>query len=343
MVELWLPQRDALQTLSNAYQDNVPGAQIVQLPTGCGKSSVIALSPRWLGYAASQHHCTILVVVPTLNLIHQTARAILETYNRHPNPESSSSYEEVALVTEIQSFDHLMENLPNPADLPSTIARSMHAHHQINQSSSGSEEDDDELEEVSITYYHFLVCNIHKLHHAGSHPSRAAAWMQLAERLHIVAIDEAHHIPAKMWHRCLSNPLRLGRAGIKRILVTATLFRSDGVPMQGAICYQYLYRDAIQSGLIKHPVMHLSNIPLRDRRDIEILKRVQCLLFTSTGERRYGQAIGYAKDICDAHRIVRLARKYTQLRALMWHSAMPAVMQALVRNRFEHPDQGLHD
>ena len=60
---LWTPQREALEALSNVYRgrEEWKQPQIVQLPTGCGKSTVNALLPRYL---MPHRHCTILVIVP---------------------------------------------------------------------------------------------------------------------------------------------------------------------------------------------------------------------------------------------------------------------------------------
>src|SRR3989338_9101317 len=92
---LWSPQREALEALSVVYRGGEEiqwkQPQIVQIPTGCGKSTVIALLPRYL---VPERHCTVLVIVPTLILVEQALSAIKRTYELHPRDPHSQVQEE---------------------------------------------------------------------------------------------------------------------------------------------------------------------------------------------------------------------------------------------------------
>src|SRR3989338_4080046 len=55
-------------------------------------------------------------------------------------------------------------------------------------------------------------------------------WEKIARCIDLVAIDEAHHMPAATWQAFLSDhPHRIKR----QLLFTATPFRTDKQPLQG--------------------------------------------------------------------------------------------------------------
>src|SRR3989338_5332673 len=155
----WEPQIEALHSLSERYAINngrIP-PQIIQIPTGCGKTTVIAFLPRCI--PASK--CTVLVVVPTLPLVEQTAISIRRAFNRHP------SMGERVIVESIQSFD-LLVLLTAEAD--------------------------------SDIDHRFCVVNIHKLHLKNKDDGNdEEKWPSISQSVDLIAIDEAHHVPATMW------------------------------------------------------------------------------------------------------------------------------------------------
>src|SRR3989338_4265855 len=304
---LWTPQREALEALSDVYRgrEEWKQPQIVQLPTGCGKSTVNALLPRYL---MPHRHCTILVIVPTLLLVEQTISAIKRAYERHPRVQ------EDIYCKSISSLEDLEECID---------AISLEG----NNTPVGEEQ----------VKYRFLVCNVHKLHQRNGVGSSSdfSLWQKIKDWIDLVAVDEAHHMAASMWKNFLFHPNALVGRMKRQVLLTATPFRTDKIPLSGEMCYRYAYRRGIEAGLIKHPIIHLCKLSnsmeaksLRDLRDIHLLQRTQSLLAT-------GQAIGYAQDIANAKRIRNLARLHTSLNVEVWHSNMSEEKQLAVRSRFE--------
>ena len=313
---LWEPQKQALQRLSETFQSNNEDhfpPQIIQIPTGCGKSTVMALSPRYI-FPHSNDPWVILVVVPNLTLVDQTYNSIFHAYQRHPLlDEEEIEREEVNVhrITSREDLQHQLDLLDQPLN---------HKH------------------------YHFFVCNIHKLHEKGFSQATQAQWQRLSTMIDLILIDEGHHIPARMWKTFLFHPQRLGNQIKKQIVLTATPFRTDRLPLMGELCYRYPYRTAVTSGLIKHPVLHvLSSSPScsTQRREIQLFKRTERLLRLSNQDQPFpkNQAIGFARNIQHAQRLVRLAHQYTSLRTAVWHCKMSNENQVAVRTNFEqrHP------
>src|SRR3989338_3138031 len=142
MTALWLPQTQALNALETAYQNAAiqpPQPQIIQIPTGCGKSTVIGLLPRYICSPSElmEKEIVIFVVVPNLQLVEQTVRAIEQCYIRHPNPTGIT---EMVSVKAVHSFEHLVQLI---GEREASIS-------------------------VPISY-HFWVINIHKLHKRYAH------------------------------------------------------------------------------------------------------------------------------------------------------------------------------
>src|SRR3989338_10858699 len=102
---LWSPQQEALEALSVVYRGEEEEEtqwkqpQIVQIPTGCGKSTVIALLPRYL---IPERHCTVLVIVPTLLLVEQTISAIQRAYERHPRAQEDIECISIASLEDLE-------------------------------------------------------------------------------------------------------------------------------------------------------------------------------------------------------------------------------------------------
>src|SRR3989338_2211141 len=293
----WEPQIEALHSLSERYANNngrIP-PQIIQIPTGCGKTTVIAFLPRCIPALK----CNVLVVVPTVPLVEQTVISIRQAFKRH------QSMNERVIVESVQSFDHLI--LLATADPDSDIDHC------------------------------FWVVNIHKLHLKQNDDNDQEKWSRIARSVDVVAIDEAHHVPATMWKSFLQRV----KSTPKKVLFTATPFRSDQKPLRGQLCYRYEYFRAISTGLIKNPVIHLlqsNQARSNERRDVELLRKTESLI---KREGRKTQAIGYAKNIIDAQRIVGLARVCTSLRVGIWHCRMSKQSQQEVRTQFEREEPSL--
>src|SRR3989338_1940065 len=293
----WEPQIEALHSLSERYAINngrIP-PQIIQIPTGCGKTPVIAFLPRCIPALK----CNVLVVVPTVPLVEQTVISIRQAFKRH------SIMGEKVTVEPVQSFDHLVV-LTN-ADADSDIDHC------------------------------FWVVNIHKLHLKQNDDNDQEKLSSIARSVDVVAIDEAHHVPATMWKSFLQRVKSIP----KKVLFTATPFRTDQKPLRGQLCYRYEYFRAISTGLIKNPVIHLlqsNQARSNERRDVELLRKTESLI---KREGRKTQAIGYAKNIIDAQRIVGLARVCTSLRVGIWHCRMSKQSQQEVRTQFEREEPSL--
>src|SRR3989338_1811904 len=285
MNQLRQPQREALDALSKTSSPNIP--QIVVIPTGVGKTTIIAL----LSTIFETDQKIVLVIVPTLALIEQTSKSIQETCNR------CAIHMHIECVESVQHLSTLIE------------------------SSSSS----------SSSYQTYWVTNIHKLHHLNDISKE-----RLSSVLSIIAVDEAHHLPASMWKTLLVDDERL--KSVRQVLFTATPFRTDGQHLYGTLCYQYSMRQAIIEGYIKHPVLHLHHSSRKEGEeqiDIELLHRTQQLL-SQFG----GQALGCAKNINHVHQLAQLARIHTpNLRVSIWHSQMNANDRQRVRNQFENESE----
>src|SRR3989338_366186 len=183
MNQLRQPQREALDALSKTSSD-IP--QIVVIPTGVGKTTVIALLPTI--FVTDQK--IVLVIVPTHALIEQTSKSIQETCNR------CAVHIHIECVESVQHLSTLIE------------------------SSSPS------------NYQTYWITNIHKLHHLSEIYRE-----RLSSVLSIIAVDEAHHLPASMWKTLLVDDERL--KSVRKVLFTATPFRTDGQHLYGTLCYQY--------------------------------------------------------------------------------------------------------
>src|SRR3989338_2214903 len=282
MNQLRQPQREALDALSKT-SSNIP--QIVVIPTGVGKTTVIALLPTI--FVTDQK--IVLVIVPTLALIEQTSKSIQETCNR------CAIHIHIECVESVQHLSTLIES-SSPSD-----------------------------------YQTYWITNIHKLHHLSDISKE-----RLSSVLSIIAVDEAHHLPASMWKRLLVDGERL--KSVRQVLFTATPFRTDGQHLYGTVCYQYSMRQAIVEGYIKHPILHLHHSSRKEgaeQIDIELLRRTQQLL-----SQYGGQALGCAKNINHVHQLAQLARIHTpNLRVSIWHSQMDASDQQRVRDQFENESE----
>src|SRR3990167_7372427 len=275
---LWEPQREALAQLRQYFaaypQQQHPSLhrqpQTVQMPTGCGKTSVIALLPE----IQRQSRAT-LVLVSSCALVEQIVNSIRATYQRLSLPTPS-------LSTGLAPFLSTTLTL-----LPT-----------------------------------FFVINVHKF---GAWKADDARWQSFCARISLVAVDEAHHAPAFLWHRLLS---KLSRC--PQILFTATPYRSDEKRMPGELLYQYTLRRAIQARLVKHPILHLLISPANS--DQLLLERTaQQLRLSPNGQ----QAIGFAATIEHAYQLAEMARSIEGLQVEVWHSEMSDEEQAQARRRFE--------
>src|SRR3989338_2344297 len=281
MNKLRQPQREASDALSKTSSD-IP--QIVVIPTGVGKTTVIAL----LSTIFETDRKIVLVIVPTLALIEQTSKSIQETCSR------CAIHIHIECVESVQHLSTLIESSPS-------------------------------------NYQTYWITNIHKLHHLSE-----ISKQRLSSVLSIIAVDEAHHLPASMWKTLLIDDERL--KSVRQVLFTATPFRTDGQHLYGTLCYQYTMRQAIIEGYIKHPVLHLHHSSRKEGEeqiDIELLRRTQQLL-----SQYGGQALGCAKNINHVHQLAQLARIHTpNLRVSIWHSQMNAIDRQRVRNRFENESE----
>src|SRR3989338_9762971 len=282
MNQLRQPQREALDALSKT-SSNIP--QIVVIPTGVGKTTIIALLPTIFVTGRK----IVLVIVPALTLIEQTSKSIQETCNR------CAINMHIECVESVQHLSTLIES-SFPSD-----------------------------------YQTYWITNIHKLHHLSD-----VSKERLSSVLSIIAVDEAHHLPASMWKTLLVDGGRL--KSVRQVLFTATPFRTDGQHLYGTLCYQYSMRQAIIEGYIKHPVLHLHHSSRKEgaeQIDIELLHRTQQLL-----SQYGGQALGCAKNINHVHQLAQLANIHTpNLRVSIWHSQMNPNDQQIVRNQFERSEE----
>src|SRR3990167_5529879 len=271
---LWEPQREALVQLRQYFAAHHQQPQTIQMPTGCGKTLVIALLPEIR--RRQQQDGATLVLVSSCASVEQIANSIRATYQRLSLPTPS-------LSTDLALFLSTAITL-----LPT-----------------------------------FFVINVHKF--GAWKADDDARWQSFCGRISLVAVDEAHHAPAFLWHRLLSKFSRC-----PQILFTATPYRSDGKRMPGELLYQYTLRRAIQARLVKHPILHLLVSPANS--DQLLLERTaQQLRLSPNGQ----QAIGFAATIEHSYQLAEMARSIEGLQVEVWHSEMSDEEQAQARRRFE--------
>ena len=196
------PQRHGWLRIRNYFsndqsESNAPA--LVIIPTGCGKTGLMAITP--FGVARGR----VLVVTPGVVV----NEGVLESLD----PSSPDNF-------------WLKHNvLFNGYDLPAVVRfRS-------------------DLPDSPLHMADMVVANIQQTmsRNRGSLVNRVAP-----DFFDTIIVDEGHHAPAESWRylfRYFSEA--------KKVLVTGTPFRGDGVSICGNVAYEYTLGQAMRAGLVK--------------------------------------------------------------------------------------------
>jgi len=200
--ELLEPQRHGWLRIRNYFssdqsESNAPA--LVIIPTGCGKTGLMAITP--FGVARGR----VLVVTPGVVV----NEGVLESLD-------SSSPDNFWLKYNV---------LFNGYDLPAVVRfRS-------------------DLPDSPLHMADMVVANIQQTmsRNRGSLVNRVAP-----DFFDMIIVDEGHHAPAESWRYLFQY-----FSEAKKVLVTGTPFRGDGISIYGNVAYEYTLGQAMRAGLVK--------------------------------------------------------------------------------------------
>ena len=247
-------QYDALRNLMTWFSDSERKDQtaVVQMPTGSGKTGIIACLPYAFGSAVAKKKISLDLKKPML--IIAPGRVILDQLERNLKSSSQSEcfLKEKEIIKSCDADDALY-----------TV--------QLVQSSF-------ELGELNYTKNgNIIISNAQKF---NPHP-KPTTWRDLPDNMFsVVMVDEAHHLPSKQWEQIIR---KFRQSSTKIIFFTATPDRADGqqITTDGALerfgfTYSLTREKAIEEGYIRE--IEYKSIPLArptkyESADIE--KRIQ--------------------------------------------------------------------
>ena len=236
--KLFAIQYEALRKLMNWFSDVERKNQtaVVQMPTGSGKTGIIACLPYVFGSAVAKKKISLNLKKPML--IIAPGKVILDQLEK--NLKSSSSCEcflkEREIITRSDADDALYSV-------------------QLVQSSL-------DLGELQYTKNgNIIISNAQKF---NPHP-KPTTWRDLPDDMFsVVMVDEAHHLPSRQWEQIIR---KFRQPSTKIIFFTATPDRADGqqITTDGALerfgpTYSLSREKAIEEGYIRE--VEFKPIPL---------------------------------------------------------------------------------
>ena len=248
--KLFAIQCEALKKLTNWFSDIERKDQtaVVQMPTGSGKTGIIACLPYVFGSAVSKKKISLNLKKPMLVIA--PGKVILDQLEK--NLKSSSSCEcflkEREIITRSDADDALysVQLVQSSLDLG-----------ELQYSKNGN----------------IIVSNAQKF---NPHP-KPVTWRDLQDDMFsVVMVDEAHHLPSRQWEQIIE---KFRQPSTKIIFFTATPNRADGrqITTDGALerfgpTYRLTREKAIEEGYIRE--VEFNPIPLErptkyDPADIE--------------------------------------------------------------------------
>ena len=221
-------QYEALSNLMEWFSDDKTRDQtaVVQMPTGSGKTGIIACLPYTFGNMVKKGKISLDLKKPML--IIAPGKVILEQLEE--NLKRSSHTECFLMKRDI---------------IKSTDAEDAYYSVELVQSSY-------QLSKLAHTKSNIILSNAQKF---NPHP-QPTTWRDLPDDMFsVVIVDEAHHLPAKQWEQIIS---KFRQPTTKVIFFTATPNRADGkkITTDGALnrcgfAYVLTREIAIREGYIR--------------------------------------------------------------------------------------------
>lgn len=193
---------------------------LIVMPTGSGKSGVIALLP----FKLSQKR--VLIITPSKIIREGIYSSLDSTLNPH------------------KTFWHQYDILPLYSELPKTYLY------------NGYDTKDDQAKQLLLRKFEaadILITNVHKI--VGSGEDKNLIELVSKDFFDLIIVDEAHHVAADMWQSTLNY-----FSDAKVVKLTATPFRSDLKEITSHELdpiYEYQLAEAIEDGLLKDVVQEV--------------------------------------------------------------------------------------
>ena len=221
-------QREALDSLVRWFQDGktTDRTALVVMPTGSGKSGVIASLPYWFGEAVHKGELDIdlskpiLVIAPGLNILEQLKHSLKPEFGRDCFLMKVGA---ISGSDEVRKKLYLVKVMETTNDVPG----------------------------LALCQEDIVLTNAQKWRrHVDARANTTVNWQDLDKTLFsLIVVDEAHHLPSPQWQRIIDyfQPYS------KVVFFTATPFRTDGKEIAIVESYAYHLRDdvAVQQGLIR--------------------------------------------------------------------------------------------
>ena len=239
------PQKAALFKLRKVLLPAVPGSRFMMImPTGCGKTLVMAMAPFMLDATK------VLYILPSLTLRGQVAEELREAFSTsHALGRTADSRATVQMYETGGEFSI-------KADVVVTNIQSLV--HTEKKKKAGSDVADDAAG---------LPPLLAQQQTSASEGSQVAPYGQLTDggrrlveivKPDLVIIDEGHHFPASSWETFSHHAVDANK-DCKFILLTATPQRGDGatynlpktIDAENAFFYLYTRKEAIAAKYIK--------------------------------------------------------------------------------------------
>lgn len=234
------PQKEALFKLRKVLLPAAPGSRFMMiLPTGCGKTMVMAMSPFMLDATK------VLYILPSLTLRNQVANELRDAFSpgkldsratiQMYTAGSGFSINADAVVTNIQALVHTEKKKKVDGDVVDDVAGLPPPPAQ-EQTSEGPQVDAPD-----------------------SQLTNGGRRLVDSVKPDVVIIDEGHHFPASSWE-CFAKHALDTNKDCKFILLTATPQRGDGATynlpevsnIDDAFYYLYTRKEAIAAKYIKN-------------------------------------------------------------------------------------------
>ena len=241
------PQEEALLQLRKVLQPARPGQRfMIILPTGLGKTTVMALSPFMLDVSK------VLFIAPGLTIGDQIYEAISNFYT--PNHPIGKTGEVNVLVKKFSTGDR--------ADIQAdAIATNIQA--LVRKKKAGGGDDDAQLALAPQTSTSSGESRLEEDDDDDGLTEGAKSLLQ-HHKPDLIVIDEGHHFPASSWEKFTAKAKETNPS-CKFVLLTATPQRGDGATygltkVTGTPDTQYFYlftrQQAIRDGYIKNITFH---------------------------------------------------------------------------------------
>lgn len=328
--ELLTPQKKALEELAKFFKDKPVGSiALISMPTGSGKSGVISCLPYFLGrrglkpppedgappYGVPLHPFDrpVLVIAPDVEIANQLEKDLLVS----PDARGENFLLKRKIIP-----DYALYAIPDGTKIDE-------ARHILNA---------EFLQKNQV-----IIANAQKFLKDN--------WEEYLpdDKFRLVIIDEAHHHPARTWHRII----RKFKNHAMVVFLTATPFRGDGNGVlesgEGETVYRLSLEDARQQGIIRRTKWNEIHTLDEDRATIYalILERVKEIQERKDAENPLPDgvphmAIAIAKETAYADDVAKIAEQFwgTSGTVIAYHSDVPnrrrkTMMEAIRNNQIK--------